>query len=171
MQEQKIEFVDIENVWFEPWWKSGWFYAFVALLICLILAIVVYYLYRRGWFVKKLTFDQQALKKLQILNAASYDSSEKIYAAYFQMTMILKIYFAKLYQLQLKDKTDAEIVPSLQGFINPALEPLLLEFLERSFQIKFARDSISEQMLRDDIKFVEKIIKQTCKDSDKVGRF
>ena len=171
MQEQKIEFVDIENVWYQPWWQSSWLYGFIAVLVCLIFAGVLYYMYRRGWCVKKMTFNQQDLKKLQILDVATYDSSEKIYQAYFQLTMILKIYFARQYSLQLEDKTDLEIIHSLQGLIDPVFEPLLVEFLQRAFQIKFARDSISEQMLHDDIKFVQKIIEQTSKKSDKAGRF
>lgn len=171
MQELKIEFVDIEDVWYHPWWQSPWFYGCCIISVCLISAFVVYFLYRRGWFNKKLSIDQQALKKLQILATASYDSQEKIYAAYFQITSILKIYFAALYQLHLGDKTDAEIVPSLQNFIEPTLQPLLNEFFQRAFQIKFARESISQQMLQDDIKFVQKIIEQTSKNSDKAGRF
>ena len=170
MQEPKIEFVDIENVWYQPWWKSGWWYLFCVVFACLIFSFLVYCLYRYGWFGKKLSSDQQALKKLQILAATSYDSQEKIYAAYFQITLILKTYFDALYQVHLGDKSDAEIVPILKDLIDPKLQPLLVEFLDRAFQIKFARDPISEQMLQDDIKFIQKIIVQTRKDFDKAGR-
>ncbi|MBP6892061.1 hypothetical protein KBB68_00615 [Candidatus Babeliales bacterium] len=170
MQEPKIEFVDIENVWYQPWWQSRWFAWLSIVFSCLIFAFLVCFLYRRGWFGKKMSCDQQALKKLQILAATPYDSQEKMYAAYFQITLILKNYFDVLYQVRLDDKSDEEIVPILKNLIDPKLQPLLIEFLQRAFQIKFARDPISEQMLQDDIKFVQKIIEQTRKDFDKVGR-
>ncbi len=164
MQEQIIEFVDIEDVWYHPWWQSNWFYVASIALCCLIVVILVYYLYQRGWFGKKLSIDQQALKEIQILAATSYDSEKKIYEAYFQITLILKIYFEQLYDIYLSDKSDVEIMPIIAKFIDPVLQPLLVEFLQRSFQIKFARNSISEQMLQDDIKFVQKIIEQARKD-------
>lgn len=170
MQEQKFELIDIESVWYQPWWKSGWFYAAVAFLSCLFLMVLLYYLYRRGWFEKKLSIDQQALKKLQNLATTSYDSQEKIYAAYFQMTLILKKYLATIYGLPLEDKTDIEIIPMLQTKIDSILEPLIAEFLKRAFQIKFARDLISVQMLQDDIKFVKKVIEETSKNLHKAGR-
>lgn len=170
MHEQKNQFVDIYDVWYQPWWQSFWWYVFFTVLACLIIISVVYYGYRRGWFTKKLSCDQQSLKNLNSLAGASYESSEKIYAAYFQLTLILKTYFAARYHLTLIDKTDLEIVSLLKTLVSEKYQPLLAEFLQRAFTIKFAHDSISEQMLQDDIKFVKKIIEQTTKDFDKVGR-
>ena len=169
MNEQKLQFVDIYSVWYQPWWQSKAWYAFCGLTACFLIGFVLFYGYRRGLFSKKLSYDQQALKNLHDLLTTSYDRPDAIYAAYFQLTMILKKYFAIRYNLNLVDKTDFEIVPLLQGNISLSLQAELDEFLHRAFVIKFAHEQISESMLHDDIKLLQKIIEQTCKDLDKVG--
>jgi hypothetical protein len=127
-------------------------------------------LYRQGWFVKKVSCDQQALKSLDSLALAPNDTAEKTYAAYFQLTLILKTYFAARYNLVLADKTDLEIIFEVKTFVDHGYQSLLSEFLNRAFQIKFAHEKICKEMLQDDIKFVKKIIEDTTKDFDKAGR-
>lgn len=170
MHDHNNQLIDIYDVWYRPWWKSTEWYVFCMVLACLILISVVYYGYCRGYFIKKLSFEQQALKNLNSLSLASYDSQEKIYAAYFQLTLILKKYFNVSYHIPLLDKTDLEVIDLLKTAVDQKHQKLLEEFLQRVFAIKFAHDAISEQMLRDDINFVIKIIKDTAKDFDKVGR-
>ena len=171
MNEQKIQFIDIYDVWYQPWWKSAGCYAFCMGLVCLIVIFVVYYVYSRGLWIKKLSPDQQALKNLNILTVTLYDSQEKIYAAYFQLTLILKTYFAFRYHVSLVDKTDLEVIALLKNLVEKKNQELLEKFLQQALTIKFAHDAISEQMLRDDINVVKKIITDTVQDLDKVGRF
>ncbi len=75
--------------------------------------------------------------------------------------MILKVYLSKRFNISLLDKTDTEIAQQLHGIVSESLEAMLKEFFDRSFQIKFAYDSVSEPMLRDDIEFVQKVIHET----------
>lgn len=170
MNEQELQFVDVYDVWYQPWWKSTAWYVSCAIIACVIFVCMLYYLYRQGWFVKKISCDQQALKSLNLLAAAPHDTTEKIYAAYFQLTLILKTYFAARYHLVLADKTDLEIMVEVKNFVDPIYQSLLSEFLNRAFQIKFAHEKICKEMLQDDIKFVKKIIEDTTRDFDKVGR-
>lgn len=169
MNAQTMQLVDIYDVWYQPWWHSLWIYVALGIIVCSVLFFVLYYMYRAGFFRKNLSYDQQALKDLSVLSAQVYLSDEKIRAAYFQITMILKKYLGQRYQISLHDKSDIEIISLLHEQIHGSLQPLLAEFLQRSFQIKFAKDGVSEQMLRDDILFVKKIIEQTASDHDKVG--
>lgn len=169
MNVQNDAFVDVYDVWYHPWWHSTWFYLAVSVFLCAVIFFVVYYLYKIGWFVRVVPYDRQALKDLDQMQAQKYSTQDQIRTAYFQLTTILKKYFAQRYGVPLHDKSDIEIVPILQSQLEPILQPVLTEFLQRSFCIKFAQADVVEIMLQDDIKFVKKIIEETRKDLDRAG--
>ncbi len=123
------------------------------------------------WGARKVSFQQEALQGLYRLQSQTYVSDEAIHEAYFRVTMILKVYLSKRFHIALLDKTDTEITEQLHGVVSEQFGALLKEFFDRSFQIKFAYDSVSEQMLRDDIEFAEKVIHETSADVAQAEKF
>lgn len=164
MNASNMQLVDIYGVWYQPWWKSTGFSVTLCLIVCALLALLGYHLYRSGWFFKKLSFDQQALHDLKKLTASSYQTSAQIKDGYFQLTMILKIYLAVRYQLILHDKTDLEIIPMVQSVLAPEQFVELETLLARAFQIKFAHEFVDRTTLMTDVASAQKLIATTMKD-------
>lgn len=163
MDPKTTQFIDVYDVWYKPWWHSTWFYFLVTAIIlgiCFFLIIVIRRLFVKG---KVLKFDQIALLNLQELLEQSYNTTEMLQDTYFKVTMILKVYLSKQYNIALLDKTDKEIVEHIKKFISVDIAATLEEFFDRSFQIKFAQEAVSEKMLKDDILFIQHIIKETSK--------
>lgn len=169
MNAQIIQLIDIYDIYYHPWWHATWFLVLVGLFVGSLISYIFYRMYRVGWFFKKMSYDQLALYELHMTSQEEYASSEQIYAAYFRVTKIFKTYLACRYQLALHDKSDIEIVPLLSDKIEQSWHPVLQEFFQRSFQIKFAQDTVSESMLQDDIQFIKKFIEQTRSVAVKVG--
>lgn len=168
MNGEKIAFIEVYDVWYQPWWHSTVCYGILSLIACISLLGFVFWLYKSGWMRKKVSFKEQVLQDLYRLRTQSYTSDEMIRDAYFQLTMIFKKYLATRYDIALLDKTDQEVVTLLQGLVPDQIQPLLAEFFERSFQIKFARDSVLEQMLIDDITFVQGVVEKISGNFEKM---
>ncbi len=164
MSAEKSGLVDVYGVWYHPWWHSSYFYFFVGIISCLLVWKVIRMVKNYFWSSRRISFEQVALQDLYRLQSQTYVSDEVIHEAYFKVTMILKVYLSKRYHISLLDKTDKEIADQLQGVVSDQLGILLKEFFDRSFQIKFAYDSVSEQMLRDDIEFAKTVILETSAD-------
>ncbi|MCX5924018.1 MAG: hypothetical protein NTZ68_01180 [Candidatus Dependentiae bacterium] len=161
MSAEKSGLVDVYGVWYHPWWHSSQFYFFIG-TVCFLLALTIIFCVKRYfWGKQKISFKQVALQDLYRLQSQTYISDQAIHEAYFKVTMILKIYLSKRFDISLLDKTDTEIAQQLHGVVPESLEAMLKEFFDRSFQIKFAYDSVSEQMLKDDIEFAQKVIHET----------
>lgn len=147
--------VEIYGLWYYPWWHSQWFYvAIIVMLVVCLIGIFLWY-FRRA---KVLTPEQKALQELHRLRSASYASPESLHAAYFTLTSIFKNYIFETTKISIFDKSDKEIIAHLDGVFAQDVLQLLQEFFERSFQIKFAYDVVSQQMLFDDIDFLQAII-------------
>ena len=161
MSAEQSGLVDVYGVWYNPWWHSTYFYFFIGIVSFLLLYKLVRFFKNYFYGARKMTIDQVALQDLYRLESQTYVSDEAIHEAYFKVTMILKVYLSKRYSISLLDKTDKEIADQLSGVVSQRLEATLKEFFDRSFQIKFAYDSVFEQMLRDDIEFSKKVIHET----------
>lgn len=161
MSAGKSGLVDVYGVWYHPWWHTSYFYFFIGTVCFLLVLALVFCFKKYFWGKQKISFKQVALQDLYRLQSQTYVSDEAIHEAYFRVTMILKIYLSKRFNISLLDKTDTEIAQQLHGVVSESLQALLKEFFERSFQIKFAYDSVSEQMLKDDIEFAQKIVHET----------
>ena len=66
------------------------------------------------------------------------------------------------------NKTDQEIVEYIKPYVPVDVFAILQEFFQRAFQIKFAQEQVSINMLKDDIHFAQQIIKQTSKENSAV---
>lgn len=161
MSADKSGLIDVYGVWYHPWWHSTYFYFFIGILSCWLLWKIVRSVKNYFYGSRKMTIDQVALQDLYRLESQTYVSDEAIHEAYFKVTMVLKVYLSKRYSISLLDKTDKEIAEQISGVVSEQLEAMLKEFFDRSFQIKFAYDSVFEQMLRDDIEFAKKVIHET----------
>jgi hypothetical protein len=169
MNANNLELIDIYDVWYNPWWHSLWFIVLCCIIACTVIILMVYSFYKFWWPKRKISFEKQALSDLANLANKPTETQEQIRASYFQVTLILKNYLQKRYVLNLTDKTDLEIALMLEGLVSPQLYHLIKEFLQRSFQIKFAHETVLVQTLQDDIKLVQKVIETTHKDFGAVG--
>ncbi len=169
MDTSQVQLFDVYEIWYNPWWKTTTFQVAFCILACLILSFLVYYLFKFGWLKKKLSFEQQVMKKLQNLSKESYQNHEQICNAYFELTLILKSYLAHRYALSLLDKTDAEILVLLKSVLVDTQYFVIEEFLYRTSIIKFSFQKTISAMLYDDIRFVEKFVIESCSEFDKVG--
>ena len=165
----QVQFFDVYDISYNPWWKTTFFQVLFCIVVCLILSFLVYYLFKFAWFKKKLSFEQVMLKKLQNLSKRSYQDYRETCNAYFELTLILKSYLACRYALSLLDKTDAEILVLLKSYLSEKQYFVIEEFLYRTSAIKFSSQGAISVMLHDDIRFVEQFIKESCSDFDKVG--
>lgn len=168
MNDGKMTIIEVYGVWYQPWWHSTIWYGILSFIVCIVLLVLGFWLYKSGWFRKKLSFKEQVLQDLRYLREQKYTSDQMIRDAYFELTMILKKYFAQHYGIAFLDKTDQEVVAVIQGLVPEQLQMLLAEFFERSFQIKFARDQVLEQMLMDDIAFVQGVIEKISGNFEKM---
>jgi len=164
MSAERSGLVDVYGVWYHPWWHSSHFYFFMAIISCLLVWKIVRRIKNYFFGARRISFEQVALQDLYRLQAQTYVSDEVIHEAYFKVTMILKVYLSKRYTISLLDKTDKEITAQLEGVVSDTLGAMLKEFFDRSFQVKFAYDSVSEQMLRDDIDFAKNVVVETSAD-------
>ena len=164
------ELIDVYGLWYHPWWTTLKFYIFLNIALFLLIWLLVRII-KKWWRGKiRLSIDLIALQDLYRVQVQTYISEESIHEAYFKVTMILKTYLSARYHIHLLDKTDQEIAMQLHGVVPEELEALLKEFFERSFQIKFAYDFVSEPMLKDDIVFAQKVIQATSVEIVQAGQ-
>lgn len=166
----EVALPDVYEVWYHPWWHTTKFYLFLVFCLCVVLMGVFKILKKYFRRVKKISYRQSALQDLYRLESQTYVSDQVVHEAYFKVTMILKRYLSKKFDVQLLNKSDKDVVEQIQAYVSIPMGELLMEFFDRSFQIKFAYDSVSEQMLRDDIAFVQKVIHDTSSDLDEMEK-
>lgn len=160
MNKEVKQLIDVYDVWYKPWWHSTYFYICIALLLIVTIVGIVYFLKKRYQSLKILSLDEIAILHLQEMLEQMYDSDDLIRDGYFKMTMIVKVYISKKYDIKLLGKTDQEIIESIKPVVPVEVYAPLQELFERSFQIKFARGAVSEKMLFEDVAFVQQIIEK-----------
>ncbi len=170
MKEAGNTLIDIYGVVYEPWWQSTAWYIFLILVICALLSFSVYYLYHKGFFKKKLSFDKQALYDLEVLEKKSAVGNDQIKQAYFQLTMILKVYLVHRYKIFLYDKSDIEIMDMIASMVTVQEKQIMHTFFKRAFAIKFASEQVDAVVLHNDILSVQALIIDTMKTFEKVER-
>ncbi|MBM17923.1 MAG: hypothetical protein CL947_02560 [Epsilonproteobacteria bacterium] len=160
---------DVYDVWYKPWWHSKYFYGSVAILLLTVAVLFLYIFWQKYLRAHSLSFEQAALLSFQKLHEQSYDSEEAIRDAYFKVTMIMKIYLSKRYNISLLNKTDQELIAYIKKFVPVDVFATLQEMFERAYQIKFAQAAVSEKMLYDDIDYMQRVIYQTVKQVNSSG--
>ena len=163
------QLIDIYDTWYKPWWHSKIFYISILFIIIFLILIFIYFSWKKYFGSKKLSFEQIALLQLQKLSKKQYESEESMQDAYFQITMIMKIYLSKQYKIELIDKTDNEILDSLKSNVKPDIFINLQEIFLRAYKIKFAKSSISLKILYDDISSMQNIINKIIEQNNNTG--
>lgn len=163
------QLIDVYDVWYEPWWHSKSFYAGLIFLAISLACMLIYTLWKKYMQAQQFSFEQIALLQLQKLHEQPYDSDESIRDAYFTMTMIMKTYLSKRYNIGLLNKTDQEIVDCIKPIVPVEIFATLQELFQRAYQIKFAYAAISLKMLYDDIDYMQRIIYKTVKQDNISG--
>lgn len=163
MESKITQLTNIYDVWYKPWWYSKYFYISVTLLVVIAVLLVGYYIWHYFAYNKKLSYDELILIQLHQLTEQPYDLEGQIQDGYFALTMILKKYLSNRYEISLLHKTDSEITEHIKSQVPAHVFAILQEFLDRSFQIKFAKATASKKMLLDDIAFGKQLVKETMK--------
>jgi len=163
------QIIDVYDIWYQPWWHSKPFYAFVVLFALFVLVTLLYFIWTRYMRAHAFSFEQVALLNLQELHKRSYKVDHDMRDAYFKLTMIMKVYLSKQYKIALLNKTDQELISHIQELVPVEISATLQELFERAYQIKFASAAVSEKMLYDDIDFMQKVIYQTIKQGNNSG--
>ena len=164
----QLQLIDVYGVWYNPWWKSSFFYITILVILS---SIVFYILWSYLRKEKKLTIFQQTLQDLSRLGSLNYVNEKNIRDSYFKMTSILKKYLIITYGLKLYDKNDIEILQELHGIIPENMIELLKEFFDRSFHIKFAYETVSSETLKQDIEILHNfIVELNIQQVDSLGK-
>jgi len=147
--------------------RSAWFYLFTALaLLALGTSLALYLLNRRK---KKLTKPEiiqtpweVALEELQNLLQAHRLGRIPVKEYYFRLTEILRGYLERRFGIPFLESTTAEIRAQLErNYLNPESKKSLLQFLEQSDLVKFAKVQPETQKLTSDWELAYQIVQET----------
>lgn len=153
-----------------PYIPSGWFWW----VLCLIAALILTYLLRRGWKHLKeqaaaaaeaadnRPADVIALSKIQLLLQSGLWEKEQYKLFYIELGEILREYFWRRFQLDVSADTSAELIRRARQVADLApLLALLRDYLSSSDLVKFAQVIPSETTMNQDVSALQTIIKQT----------
>lgn len=166
MSTAQMGLVEVYGLWSTSFAMKPW----MIVLFLILIGIVVYYALTRLRSKRYLSPEQVALQELYRLQNHSYVSQQAVHDAYFKLTAIVKTYLVNRFLVTLHDKSDTEIVELLHGNLSENMILLLQEFFDRAFRIKFAYDVVSEQMLFDDIAFLQRFVIETNKPVQSPGK-
>lgn len=163
-EQQKLELIDIYDIVYEPWWLSFWFRVSVGLVLGLAVLMALYYWYRRRRARQiPLTYSQQALQQLQILEQQGFADGAQFYSS---LTHLLKNYLQHRYAVALVDKTDTEVVVTLKTL--PDISPATFKDVQTVFEglmfIKFANQQAAKERMERDLQTSKSVIKSTLQD-------
>jgi hypothetical protein len=147
--------------------RSVWFYLFVALvLLALGTGLALYLLNRR----KKKTTKPEIIRtpwevaseELQNLLQAHRLGRIPVKEYYFSLTEILRGYLERRFGIPLLESTTQEIRAQLErNYLNPESKKSLLQFLEQSDLIKFAKVQPETPRLTSDWELAYQIVQET----------
>ena len=153
----EIQFYDIYDVWYTPWYKTYYFYGAVGVLC----AAIVYVLYR--WYknrkapVVQLSPQEKALHLIEHLKKTAQEPRH----SYAILTHMLKVYLESCYKIPLVGKTDDEFLAIIM--VQPTVSKETIDDLKIIFDgvtyIKFAGESTQVEQLKKALELSEKILK------------
>lgn len=161
-----VEFYDIYDYIYVPFWKTKTFIVIVAFATAVIGLITAYfiinYIKKKNAQKKVLTSWEWALQELEGLEPQSYESKEEFKQFYFAITNIIKHYLKKRFSFDLFEKTDEELIKSLKSKkFDMNIVAQLDEVLKGSLLIKFANAQALREQTQKDLDTVIDIVKNT----------
>lgn len=165
-QPEQLQLFDNYGLWHVPFWQKPWFAVFTALLICLILAALVY-AYLRWKRSRKVTLSptEQALRDLHMLKKKGLCTIANGSAFYAGLTGILKMYLSSYFMQDMRSNTDQQMLDRIGAM---PLFDAQKEGLSRIFSagelIKFARHDALEDRMQNDWRFSYDFIKNARKE-------
>jgi hypothetical protein len=139
-----IDFYDIYDYIYIPFWKTKIFITIVTILLFSAIAVASYFFYKKRKQKKlsqkpPLSPKEWALEELEKLNPEKYNTKQEFKDFYFSLTRIYKTFLYKKFSWQVAEKTDEELLEFLR---NTDLGSSTIEKLEKilngSLLIKFA---------------------------------
>lgn len=162
MIENKDQLIDIYGIWYEPFWQQTWFSVIVKISICAVVAISLYYIYKK--FIKKTMIidcadiayrDIDVLKKIHIVTES--DSKD----CYFSLSSIIKRYLACRYHIIFTQLTDKEIVRQAEHYMTDDCVRTLQRLLQGMTFVKFEHEIVAIEKLEKDILLIKEFIQET----------
>ena len=167
ISENKDQLIDIYDIWYESFWRSGWFYYIKIIAILALVAIFIYYFYtkyvRKPVVVDCAQIAYQDLAVLQKIHIATKQDSKN---CYFSLSLIIKNYLGSRYHLTLSRLTEKEIIRQAENYMTDDNARLLQKILQGMVFVKFEHEIAVIQKLENDIALVREFIENTTPQAD-----
>jgi hypothetical protein len=167
MNEQALlaQLHDIQDYLPVPWWKQPWPYM-IVLAALLLITLIVWYFKRKNRVIP-LTLAQQVERDIGLLVIDEYKAAE----FYLQLTALIKFYLQQRFAIPIQDKTDTELLASLDAYALPEqIVGELKELFGRVTEIKFARVPVSKETMAHDKQRALALIKLTVPTESNTSR-
>lgn len=153
-----IELYDIYDIWYEPPWFIRYNMALLVVAISLLFFWIGYYIYRKKLLRKKNCWEI-TLEKINKLNKYISVDNKLIY---FNLTAIIKEYLMERYYLDVKSKTDSEVIENIETYNLPEeISEDLKKILSGATMIKFANRKVDDSIVRDDLNVTIRMVNKT----------
>lgn len=162
----KIDFYDIYDYIYVPFYKTRFFIITVIILVFLTLAVLTYFFIkkRKQKTIKIPTPSEIALQALSKFSPQNYETKKEFKVFYFEITKIIKKYLQDRFKLDLIEKTDEELIAHLKA---QSFEKSIIKKLEKVLQgsllIKFANAQALREQAQTDLNTIVTVIKETEK--------
>ncbi len=110
--ENIVDFHDIYDFYYIPFWQTLWFKIIVGIACAIALTAIIYLIVTRR--KKKITAWEWATQELAKLAGMQLSSKADYKKFYFALTVITKQYLHERYGWKVSDKTDEELVAWLE---------------------------------------------------------
>ena len=157
----QIEFHDIFDYYYVPFWKTSFFQytvLFILFSVLIFVAIKIYLKQRQ----KKLTPWMWALKELEGFSVENFETKKEYKRFYFKLTRLLKEYFSLRFYWKVLNKTDVEFVSFVE---KQKLDLTIVESLQKVLSgaawVKFANEEVLKTQARKDLELARQIVENT----------
>ena len=161
-----VEFYDIYDYVYVPFWQTGSFRLAIFALFILGITGLIYFWFlhrrKRKAISKQLSPAEQALVELGKLSPQSYETKEELKVFYFTLTIIIKTFLQTELAWQVCEKTDNELIEYLKdrSFDQKSISELE-QVLQGSLLIKFANAQTLREQAERDLAAIASLIKKT----------
>ncbi len=163
--EKTVEFYEIYDYYYQPLLQRSYFRYPLLIFILLFLAGIIFFVTR--YLLKKQKQKNimpwvWANEQLQKLSLDKCETKADIKKFYFELTLIIKRYLHKRFELNAVDKTDEELIIYLkaQDFDDELLE-IIKNISKEALYIKFANEDALKIQAKKDLVAAYKLIQKT----------